>query len=414
MNDEYVVLLKQAEGSLFVFDDIIELGYKIIYVSDSNPRSEVVDIFIDYDLKKNTDSLLHDFGPVLKKYKIVGVVAYSEHLKIAEMQISEYLNLLKCPKETYFYGRDKFLMKEKIKASKIPFVKYHFIDHQQNDTEPVMEFPYIVKPNLGYASGGVYLVNSEDSFKKAIKSIRRLNFFVLEKELTMKPGILCEEFIDGPEFSVDSIHINGQVRSICVCQRGFPSEKNFSDYVYLTPPDNCPVDINVFQEIVKKISAEIGYMWGPSHAEFRIDVEKKSVYLLEIGLRVGFTGNIGRLCKLSTGFDYNKMAIQASLGKLSFDELQSYTIEAKKIGLSFIPDTATGGEIQEIMGLDFIKNEKRIVNYHFNKGPGDIVIPWPKGLEYLGEVTAVAETQEEMKELLSAIESKINFKYKIS
>lgn len=410
--EKFIILLKQARGSLFVFDDFVQLGYKVIYIDTENVRPDAVSIFIQYDLNNDLKMFFDEFDIQLSALNIIGVMAFSEHLKIAEMQIAEHFGLLRIPRDTYFYGRDKVLMKEKIKTASIPFINYKFINQEDTNIQIPMPFPFIVKPNLGYASGGVYLVSNEDEFKKAVKSVKRLNFFVLQKGQEMKAGILCEEYINGPEFSVDSIHVDGKLRTICICQRGFPSETNFSDYIYLTPPAIYPFEIHLFQEIVEKISNEIGYSWGPSHAEFRIDQKTGKIYLLEIGLRVGFTGNIGRLCKLTTGFNYNLMAIRAHLGELTYSDLSSFNITSTQVGLSFIPNTGTGGEILEIQGLDFIKNEKKIINYYFNKGPGEIVIPWPKGLEYLGEITAVTESQLEMKNLIDEITREVVFKYK--
>lgn len=163
-SEKYIILLKQARGSLFVFDDIVQLGYKIIYVDTENLREGLVSVYLKYNLSQELDSFFEEYGNQLKSFNVVGVVAFSEHLKIIEMKIAEYLGVLKSSKETYFFGRDKYLMKDKIIAAKIPYVNFKFFQQDENNISAPMPFPFIVKPNLGYASGGVYLVNNDVNF----------------------------------------------------------------------------------------------------------------------------------------------------------------------------------------------------------------------------------------------------------
>ena len=410
--EEYIILLKHSEGSLFIFDDIIKAGYKIIYVDKVNHRPEITDIFLDFNPLLEMDLLIESSIEMLQDLNIIGVITFAEHLKLSEMRLAKRLGILQSSAETYHRGRDKYLMKSDFEKSDIPVIEYKFYTDGEEIPEEPIDFPFIIKPNTGYASGGVQLIKNKKDLKSAISAIKRLNFFVLKNEVTSNIGIICEKFIKGFEFSVDSIHAEGKVRSICICQRGFLAEENFSDYIYTSPPKDCPVNIKEFEEIISKVTTQIGFDNGATHAEFRIDENNGKIYLLEIALRVGFGGNIGRLCELTTGLNYNSFAVKASVGKLPFSELEKVNITANKVAVCLVPDPMEGGIINKIEGLDFLRSDNRIIHFHFYKVLGEKIIPWPRTLEYIGEILAVANNYQEMNILQKEIIDKVKIKYK--
>jgi biotin carboxylase len=275
-------------------------------------------------------------------------------------------------------------------------IPYFFIPDSNEELKAPLEFPFIVKPNFGYSSGGVQIVRSQDEFVQAVKTIRRLNRIIFGRETTSILGAICEEYVDGTEYSVDSITIQGRTKSVFGCIRRFPSENNFSDFMYISPFENYGQILSKAEEIIGALIRDIGLHSGPTHAEFRWCKKRNCLVLIEVAFRVGGVGSIGRLCFETTGIELNKLAIRSLTKQLELCELEGISSKSRLYGVSLNPEIGSGGRIREIRGKDFLNEDRSVVDYHLNKSIGDYVVPYPRGVDSLGEILVVAVTAEHL------------------
>jgi argininosuccinate lyase len=407
----YLVLVDHSPSALHVLESIRQMGLRIFYLGKDRQLQDQSDLHRDIQVTTELDQLLQESGEELKKLPIAGVFTFLEHAKFAERKLADYLGKLAIPEQTLLYGRDKLKMREAIRDAGLPCPEFHFIaDSEQAPLAP-MSFPFIIKPNLGYASGGVQLVHSQESFQAALHTIRRMNHFVLKTGFAGAVGAICEQFIAGPEFSVDSITVGGWTRSFCICGREFPGDQNFQDYVYFSPPEHEAAIRPELETQISKLLREIGYSDGPSHTEIRYHQESRTWYILETALRVGFAGNIGRLHEEITGIPYNMLALRAALHQLSAEELLAQAPCRSAHGILFTPATGKGGTISSIGGIDLLRQDSRIKYFHLQKDVGQNVIAYPKGLEYLGVVIGVTPTREAREALAAELCQKVVFHY---
>src|SRR5205807_9281029 len=73
-----------------------------------------------------------------------------------------------------------------------------------------LDFPVIAKPSAGFASCGVRKIDSSAELIDHLRSIFLFNSTVVARERLPETGFIVEEYIDGPEFSVDTIRFAGQ------------------------------------------------------------------------------------------------------------------------------------------------------------------------------------------------------------
>jgi biotin carboxylase len=195
-----VVLIDHSPLAIFIIDDLHELGYDVIFVGKNRSLQAASDRFIDIspvsDVSGTVDAIQR-----LRDCKIVGVYPALEHVKLTEYAVKKALGLVVPLLETFLEARDKYRMKRALVAAQVPTASFRFIPDDEIASPP-FAFPFIVKPNLGFASAGVQLVNNSQAFAKAVKIIRRLNRFLLQED-GFVTGTICEEFVDGPEYSVD-------------------------------------------------------------------------------------------------------------------------------------------------------------------------------------------------------------------
>lgn len=394
MSGDWVVLLEHTTGAAHVLKSFRELDLKVVFVGKNPEIAKVAHKFFEADLIRGLDAFLGRHLQEIQALHPIAVIGFMENTKQAEKVISTRLNLLKNDQRAFDIFRDKVFFREFCRDSGIPSVDFAFVrDSEKNVRAPIL-FPFIIKPNFGYASGGVRLVRDEDQFQAALKGIRRLNRFVFQNESKIETGAICEEFLEGVEHSVDSITVEGRTRSFLACLRGFPDKENFCDFTYFSPCENQDSLLKNAEETLNHLFKSAGYRQGPSHSEFRWSERRKQHILLEVGARVGFVGNIGRLCERTTGIPYNTLAIRSMIGRLSLQEMLSVKPLFQKFGLSLTPDTKTGGRIKAIRGEKQIAKNPSIVNHYFTKSVGDIVVPYPRGIEYLGEILLIDKTRE--------------------
>jgi hypothetical protein len=404
-----LVLLDHCFGASELVNELRELGLSIVFFGRSPELQTLCDA--SFDLSPSTDlRLIERQVDGLNAFDVIGAYTLVEYAKYCEGALNSRLKNLMVPSEVLVKGRDKYEMKKAFLDLGIPSPEYVFIPSSLTNPSPPFAFPFIVKPNLGFSSAGVSLVGSRDEFYQARKAITALNNLVLRHGDQIK-GMICESFIDGPEFSVDCITADDHTRIACICARRFVAERNFQDYVYYSPPLDCNVRLNELQELIPGLLSGLGYRSGPSHTELRLHSETGKWYVLETAFRVGFAGLIGQLVREITGTHYNYIAAKAALGRLTRRELDHLDFEATRFGVLFTPATGVGGKIKRVHGRAFLASDNHIKYWTLLRNEGDTVIAYPRGVEYLGAVLGVAESLADLETLTARICSEVVYEY---
>lgn len=169
-----------------------------------------------------------------------------------------------------------------------------------NDFKDWNRYPAVLKPVDASGQRGVYKVNSyQDVLSLFNESIKHSKI----KEL------IIEEYIDGPEISVNSLMYNGEMRFSIVSDR-----MSHSEYPGGIVKEHCiPSRIitkkteNKVNALVEKVNKKIGFKNG--HIYFQMKVEKNEPKLIEFTPR--FDGcHMWRLIFNSTGLDLRKVTLE--------------------------------------------------------------------------------------------------------
>jgi biotin carboxylase len=214
-------------------------------------------------------------------------------------------------------------------------------------------------------------------------------------------GLLCERYIRGPEFSVDALSADGRARALLVCDRQFPAEYDLRDYLYKSHKQlgaiigRTPAQIyDELEKLVSRALAGAGYSWGPSHTEFRYDVERDRWVLLEYAYRVGGGGGLGRLYEEMLGIPYNVVAIRAACQLPCADVVATMPSAVGKSGIWAVVPVPRRGRIKLLHGRDLPDRDPRVRCVTYYKAVGQRITPPPAGFEYLATCIAVADDTE--------------------
>ena len=137
---------------------------------------------------------------VAKKYKITAVVTAATDKPLVMMaRIAKELDLPFYSEETARISTDKYMMKECFRKAGIPCANGGLI--KNIDEAEGLVFPVILKPRDNSGSRGVIFCNNKAELELAFNEAM---------QYTKLDSVLVEEFIDGPEYSIESLHFDGK------------------------------------------------------------------------------------------------------------------------------------------------------------------------------------------------------------
>ncbi|QEE15113.1 ATP-grasp domain-containing protein [Promethearchaeum syntrophicum] len=183
------------------------------------------------------------------------------------------------------------IFKDKVEFRKImkPFYpNYYFQKVNFNELGKIdvskMQFPFIIKPAVGFFSLGVYLIKNLEEWPKIIKFIQRdMNNInkIFPIEVIDSSSFIIEENIEGEEYAVDVyFNSNGRPVILNILKHYFASPEDTSDRLYITSKNIIEESREIFLETLEKISQATQIRNFPMHIEFRVD-ENNNIGIIE-------------------------------------------------------------------------------------------------------------------------------------
>lgn len=165
-------------------------------------------------------------------------------------------------------------------------------------------YPLLVKPIDSSSSRGVMKIESVDKIKESV-----------EYAMSWSNGkkILIEEFIEGPEYSGESIAFGGKYKLLAVTEKHTTGAPHFVETGHIQPANLTAEMYKKVEETLFKAFASLKIEYGAIHPEFRITPEGK-IYFMEIASRMGGDCIGSDLVPLSSGYDFMGMVISTGQG----------------------------------------------------------------------------------------------------
>ena len=218
--------------------------------------------------------------------------------------VAEKMGLIANSVESSFVSTNKFLMRDRFRSVGLPTPIYSsFISSNSLETLDDLSFPLIVKPTDRSGSRGVTISQNHDDL---LLNIQRAIDESFEKKA------IVETFIEGSEYSVESISQNGIHTILAITEKITSGPPYFVELEHHQPAGlDEDLKFQIYDTVKKGLNA-LEIKNGAAHSEIKIN--DKGIFLIEIGARMGgdFIGS--HLVPLSTGYDYLKNIIQVALG----------------------------------------------------------------------------------------------------
>jgi carbamoyl-phosphate synthase large subunit len=295
------------------------------------------------------------------KHKVDGIVTSQMEKPMRLMaRLGQELGLIFHSTEVVETSLDKVLMKQAFNRNSVPCAKdvvFKGGEEIFEDKIKGLTYPLIIKPADAFSSRGVAKVFSFEELKGYEEETR---------SYSSQSTIIVEEFLEGREFSVESITYKGKTTVIQVTEKFITPYPNTVEMAHLQPARITPGERTVIEAIVNKSILAIGIDNSASHAE--VMLTKNGVFMIEIGARLGGDFISSYLTKSSTGISMDKASVQVALG-IEPDLNQKFS----KYSMIEYIKLDEGKTIKKLPDKEVLENmDGHVFSYYFLK-EGDII-----------------------------------------
>ncbi len=301
-----------------------KMGIEVYAIAQKNdgPGAEAADHFVPLNFM-DTEAVI-DF---IKENDIDAVYSTGSDLAMPQASaISEQLGMPHFVSEkTALICNKKDFLRDTLGQGFEGNVNYQVLETGEEELE--LPYPFIVKPSDSQGQRGITVVHNEEEFKEAFES-------ALPYSRSKK--VIAEQYIQGPEISVNGYMVDGQIRFIQASDR-----ETWDDYFGLIHKHIVPAQVlskestEKLGRIMENACSVLEINNGPVYAQ--VKVENDEPYIIEITPRIDGC-HMWNILERYRGFNLLKLTFEHLLyGDVSeLDKLKDLPDSDKGITLEFI------------------------------------------------------------------------------
>ena len=247
---------------------------------------------------------------VAREEHIDGVIHPCSEVSMNVMgRLNDELGLSGITREQAIRATNKHLMREAFEKGNAPSPK-SFLTENVDDAWMYLQNDVstdgILKPSRNSGSRGIAKVSRDMEKTDFVKA------YDIALNESRDKSVLIEQFIEGPEFSIEIIVWNGKVNVLTVTDKKTTGAPHFVELGHNQPSCFSATEVETLKAAAVAGVKALGVNNCACHAEAKL-MEGKA-YLMEIGARLGGDFISTELTHLSTGIDMVAAAINAALG----------------------------------------------------------------------------------------------------
>lgn len=308
--------------------------------------------------------------------------------------VGNRLNLKVISERVAICTTNKGVMRDTLKKNKIAIPDYKIIKDFEGFLKEIKKFnlPCIIKPTDSSGSRGVQLKCDLNSLDEA---------YFYSSNYSRNGEIIIEEFMQGREFSVESMSFDGTPKIIAITEKETTGAPHFVEMGHIIPANISKVEEQQIKEIVESTIKALEITDGPSHCE--VMLTESGPKIVEIGARLGGDNITTHLVPLATGYNIVKATINYAIDKEDVEQ-----VKYRKTAIIKYINIAKCGQIKKVTGLKNIEKSNKFVELKINKKKGDFHDILKSSSDRVGYFILNGENREsiilEAEELLSKVE----------
>ncbi|WP_084566841.1 acetyl-CoA carboxylase biotin carboxylase subunit family protein [Mesorhizobium sp. LSJC269B00] len=275
----------------------------------ASERSETIRVDTD-----DLDALIRECFRLSETYDIAGITSQEEEVYATVGKLCRHFNLPGPNPASIERCCDKFTQRQLLAEAGVPIPVYRVAANATDVESSAAEIglPVILKPTVGGGSSGVRLCRNVDELAEHTayllsgKHIRVPS--PTQRKWQSSPGILVEEFAQGPHYTVDIM--GNQVVGIGTIDFGRPPHFVYRESTYPAPLTDD--EHERIADVSLGCLRALGLDWGPTNIEFRWT--ERGPVVIEVNPRLPGTPS-PQLVQLAYGVDLITEHIKLAIGE---------------------------------------------------------------------------------------------------
>ncbi len=354
-----------------------ELGY-YVGVIDYNPKAVGIPLADEFFEVSTID--IDGVAETAKRFKPDGIMTLATDMPMRSIaKAAAVCGLPGITMDCAIKATDKGEMIKAFEAAGVAHPWYR-LAHSEEEFEAALDtvtYPCIMKPLDNSGSRGVVLCHSRSELTEQ---------YAYTRHESRGAGVMIEEYMTGPEVSVEIIVLNGKPHVLQVTDKLTTGAPHFVEMGHSQPSRLAPTDLDAIRDLAGRAALAVGIENGPAHAE--IMLTKDGPKMVEIGARMGGDCITTHLVPLSTGVDMIRATIEIACGEAP--DLEPKWDKGAAIRYFNVPC----GTITAIDGAEDAERMEGVQDIQFTKTVGDTVGEIGSSTDRVGFVIAQSATAE--------------------
>ncbi|MFD9701521.1 acetyl-CoA carboxylase biotin carboxylase subunit family protein [Lentzea sp. NPDC059081] len=380
------------------FEVLRDLGYRILYLDKRVPLQIMgwVDVPIDVDVD-NWDAVASTVSAHLGTETPAAVLTHVEPRIPLMTHLAERL----LPKPVGLTAdaarncRDKWRTRSVLEEAGLPVPRFGLAADTRDASRIARElgFPVVVKPRDGAGGFGVRRCESVEEVRSAAKAILE------EASPEALPGVLVEEYLDGPEYAVQTLSQSGVTQVLSVLRQHMTEPPVFVELGYDYPSGLPDAEVEQLGAMVSSALAVLGIHDWISHTQVRKCAD--GFRIVEVNARRP-GGRLVEMTEAVSGVDMIEAVTAIALG-LPVGVREPFASRAKYRSVVF--DQA--GTLLYRVPSSVPATVPPIVEIEVPSGDTVHPVDHPEGGVY-GRIVVFGDTAEELNSIESAVRTELD------
>lgn len=369
-----------------------ELGLTTVVTdyNDNAPGMKIADFPLIVSTRdiEGTIRVIKDFN---QKNPIHGVITVGTDASMTVSAVANALNLPGIKFEDAEAASNKIKMRERFSANNVPIPAFYKC-WSLNDFEKAandLGFPLVIKPSDNMGARGVMKVEHAEMMEKA---------FLNAKNASPSGELIVEEYMNGPELSIDALIYKNEIFITGVADRLIEREPYFIEVGHVMPsalPEATLENaLHVFKQGIKALGLHTGAAKGD------IKVTENGAKIGEIAARLSGGFMSAYTFPYSSGVNVIHNAIDIALGYEPHNIIP--TKNWVSIEKAILPHP---GIIKEINGMEEALAISGVKNIFLHQNIGDEVVKPKSNVDKPANFIVVKSTREEAWDTVKKVEN---------
>jgi biotin carboxylase len=369
--------------------------------------SRLDDPWGDHSIAVKFDYRMPQSVETFRDMRFDGVAAVGDRPAALAAEVAAMLGIPFHPPAAAYACQDKFLARQLYQAAGLPVPAYFRAALTEDAGALARRAPYpcVLKPLGLSASRGVIRANNQAEFVAAFGRIRAL----LEKNPDLRRlrqrALQVESYIEGREFAIEGLVTNGVFQALAIFDKPDPlTGPFFEETIYVTPSREPAATEEALLDTARRAVRALGLYHGPAHLEMRWNEE--GVWMLDAAARP-----IGGLCAKALRFEFGgtsapleELVIRHAWG----EDVSGARLEGPACGVMMIP-IPKGGIYESVEGVERARAVPGIEDVMVTAKAGQLLVPLPEGVSYLGFLFARGNSAQEVELALRRSHAELRF-----